>query len=317
MTEKYHKRLKDLFADIERLAEQPDSDTAAVRRELQALRARVIELEIQFLENQKREAEKVEPDPAEEVTPRRTAPPILYDKEQIGYDYTGDKLLPLQISNLSGLDVQRAIYVPLTQTGQSVGAVYVEPPPQQSWSSDETNMAESVAQQVSLQIQNLRLLAAAERARAEAQAATRRFAHESWQEYLDAIQRDERIGYAYDQNAVTPVIDAPHDADIQASVDVLGEQVGSLYLKSSPANPLTEEDRTLIEAVARQVAQQVESLRLLADAARARADAEEATRRLTRTSWQEYAEQRQDETMGFVYDSNRVTPLEAGNCPGT
>ncbi|GAB4501688.1 MAG: hypothetical protein Fur0035_12320 [Anaerolineales bacterium] len=304
--DKYHQRLKDLFADIEKLSELPDIDSAAMRRELQSLRARVIELEMRFVESQKNPP--AEPPPAEPA-PARPKAPLLYEKEQIGYAYTGDKLEPLQITTLTGLDARRALLSPLTETGRTVGAVVVEPPAERDWGAEEASLTDAVARQVSLQVQNLRLLAAAERARAEAQAATRRFAHESWQDYLDAIHQNERIGYAFDQNAVTPYSGLA-EADFQATVSVLDEQIGRLALKTSPSQPLSEEDKKLVSAVASQMGQQVENLRLLADASRARAEAEEATRRMTLANWQEYAARNADGTLGFLYDSNAVTPLK-------
>ena len=338
--DKYNQRLKELFADIERLSEIPDIDLAAMRREVQSLRARVLEMEIRLLEDQKNAPAVVKetasndnvvppalpktssndsevspvlpktPSNDSEIPPAPPKAPILYEKEQVGYTYSGDKLEPLQISNLSGLDVQNAIHIPLTETGQAVGAMVVESPSEQKWKPEDTDLAEAVARQVSLQIQNLRLLAAAEGARAEAQAATRRFTHESWQSYLDAIHQNEHIGYAYDQNAVTPFGELTlADADFQETVQVMEEQVGELYFKTSPARPFSEEDKALISAVARQLGQQVESLRLLADASRARAAAEEATRRLTRDSWKEFADRKEDSALGFVYDLNQVTPL--------
>lgn len=315
--EKYKQRLKALFADIERLSETPDIDMTAMRRELQSLRARVIEMEISLLESQKNSpvVDEIVTDESESL-PARPKVPILYEKEQVGYAYTGDKLEPLQITNITGLDVQHAIHVPLTETGQDVGAMYIEAPSEQNWTPEDADLAESVAQQVSLQIQNLRLLAAAESARIEAQAATRRFTHESWQSYLDAINQSERVGYAYDQNAVVPFSEqALHDADFQESVQVMDEQVGRLFLKTSPAHPLDEDDKALIAAVARQLGQQVENLRLLADASRARAEAEEATRRLTKDSWQQFADRQEDSTLGFVYDSNQVLPLTEAGTP--
>jgi len=177
--------------------------------------------------------------------------------------------------------------------------------------TDDSDLAESVVQQVSLQIQSLRLLAEAERARAEAQAATRRFSHVSWQNYLDAIHQNEQVGYSYDQNAVAPFNESlPAEADFEQTVQVMDDQVGQLYLKTSPVHPLNADDKALVAAVARQLGQQVENLRLLADASRARADAEEATRRLTHESWQDYVGRNEDATLGFVYDLNRVAPLE-------
>jgi signal transduction histidine kinase len=74
---------------------------------------------------------------------------------------------------------------------------------------------------------------------------------------------------------------------------------------------LTDDDKSIIGAIAKQVSQQVESIRLLADASRARAEAEEATRRLTRQNWETYTA-REDAATGFIYDSIKVSPLEEG-----
>ena len=91
---------------------------------------------------------------------------------------------------------------------------------------------------------------------------------------------------------------------------LMDEQVGALYVKTNPSRPLTNDDRQLLSAVAQQVAQQVESIRLLADASRARGEAEEATRRLTQDSWVSYTSDQDELSLGFIYDSNQVTSLE-------
>ena len=66
----------------------------------------------------------------------------------------------------------------------------------------------------------------------------------------------------------------------------------------------------MVDAVAEQVAQQVENIRLLADAARARARAEEAVRSLAHDNWQKFSEDHDESEMAFVYDSLNVKPLK-------
>ena len=256
--------------------------------ELQMLRARVLDLESQFQGNGK-----------------SASAPMIYEKEQVGFAFKGDALEPLRISNYEeGFEAQNAIRAPLTSTGQTIGSMYIEANPEKSWDLEEEQLANTVAQQASLQIQSLRLLASAERARTEAEEATRSFMHESWASYLDAIHQNERIGYAYDQASVTPFLD---DSDIDGAhretVKVMDEQVGTLALKNDPSRPLTDDDKKLAAAVANQIAQQVENIRLLADASRARAEAEEATRRLTHESWQGFAARRKGDTLSFAYDT--------------
>ena len=126
---------------------------------------------------------------------------------------------------------------------------------------------------------------------------------------MDGIHTDERIGYAYDQSAVTPHIDRPGvEGGYEESVAVMDEQVGTLFLKPDPSRPFTPEDKTLIASIANRIAQQVENIRLLADAARARAQAEEATRLLTHEAWEAYL--RQNSELSYVYDSVRVRAID-------
>jgi hypothetical protein len=115
----------------------------------------------------------------------------------------------------------------LIASGETIGEMKIEPPAERELTPDEENMVNAVAQQVSLQIQNLRLLAAAERARAEAQAANRQFTHQNWESFMDGIRSSERIGYVYDQASVAPFADpSPAEADIQERVNVLDEHIG-------------------------------------------------------------------------------------------
>jgi signal transduction histidine kinase len=315
------KRLETLFSDPEQIAEKgntppvtheapaspPVNDSSASSREMDTLLSRIRELEAQLKESEVRASAQ-----ASAVEARPTAS-ILYEKEQVGYSFSSENPVPLRVTTFAAPKLDNAIKAPLTASEQLIGEIQIEPPSDRVWSAEETNLANAVAQQASLQIQSLRLLATTERARAEAQAATRRFTHENWEAFMDGIHQSERIGYVYDQSSVAPFGEAaPVEHDFQATVNVLDEHVGDLFLKAAPARPLTDADRALVSAVARQLGQQVENLRLLADASRARANAEEATRRLSRENWQAFTTQKAD-TLGFAYDSIQVTPC--GNTP--
>jgi signal transduction histidine kinase len=322
LRKKYRQRLDALFSDIKRLAADPAGDTPAIRRELDELRARLCELEEQFSESAKRTAEPESAPPSEIMEAEgneeeaRPVAPILYEKEHVGYVYTDDGVKSLQALMPALPGAIDTIIAPLKASGQMIGKMQIEPALERPWTKEEASLLNAVAQQASLQIQNLRLLAEAERSRAEAEAATRRFMHENWDSYLDAIHHSERVGYAYDQAAVTPYMEpARAEGGFLESVQVMDEQVGTLYLKPDPARPLTKDDKALVSAIARQIAQQVENLRLLADATRSRAEAEEATRRLTREGWQSYTSQQDQAGLCFVYDSNRVTALGESPLP--
>jgi signal transduction histidine kinase len=303
--DKYRQRLDELFATIEQLEANPESHLPAIRCELDELRARLTELETTFLEAQKQNSSNASAGNAQ----TRRAAPILYETERVGYAFADDKV---QMINEQGLGLQVAqelMIAPLIAGEQSIGEIQLRSSTERQWTSEEMQLANTVAQQASLQIQNLRLLEATERARAEAEAASRQFMYEGWESFMDGIHTDERIGYAYDQSAVTPHIDRPGvEGGYEESVAVMDEQVGTLFLKPDPSHPFTPEDKTLIAGIANRVAQQVENIRLLADAARARAQAEEATRLLTHEAWQTYL--RQNSELSYTYDSVRVRAID-------
>jgi len=309
---KSSKRVEKLFSEIEQLASevsgdglqelpvpvapinestQPETPAASMLQELESLRERVKELETQI----------------DEKNGKAPSAPILYEKEEVGFAYVGDKVMPVKANQKPVQDEADVVKTPLTSSGRSIGEVQIAKPSERPLTDDDLKLANAIAQQASLQIENLRLLAATERARAEAEEATHQFTHRNWANFLDAIHNSERIGYAYDQSAVEPFSDpAPVQYDHEEIMQVLDQQIGRVFVKGNKA--LNDDDKALINAIAKQVGQQVENIRLLADASRARAEAEEATRRLTRENWQTYTEQ-EEAASGFVYDSVKVSPL--------
>jgi signal transduction histidine kinase len=307
--EKYYERLRALFRDLDFLEASPASGTAAIREQLCALRGRLEQLESEFRNGKASLVGRERPAAAQAESQ------ILYEKEKVGYAYAGDRLEALGAEDLGEVKKTGTVQIPLAAGGETIGEVQIEPP-ERALTEDELGLAADVARKASQQIQNLRLLAAMERARAEAETASHRFVHEGWASYLDAIHQNERIGYMYDQTAVTPYVERlhPNSGHLQP-VEVTSEQVGAIYLKTSPSRPLEDDDRELIAAVARRVGQQVENLRLLADASRARAEAEEATRQLTRENWRTYTTQAHPEARAFAYDSVQVAPLKAADLP--
>jgi signal transduction histidine kinase len=317
---KFRERLGSLFTDIERLSFDTASATPEIRLELDALRTRLHKLEKEILESKEtipmppvpvgrapEDAEIQLPPSAQEPAP--LAGPILYEREQIGFAYSDNKLL--QVRDAGALSKNPcAISAPLMVSGEPIGKVQLASRAEKDWAPEETEIVNAVAQQVSQQIQSLRLLAETERARGEAENATRRFMHEGWASYLDAVHQNERIGYAYDQASVAPFNEQLKlDGGVQEMVSVMDEQVGAVYLTPAADRPLTEADREMISSVADQIAQQVENIRLLADASRARAEADEVVKRITRESWESFTARNEEGTLGFVYDTNQVTPM--------
>lgn len=170
---------------------------------------------------------------------------------------------------------------------------------------------EALAGQLAVAVQNATLLEEAKQARAEVEAQARRLVRKNWTEYLDAVHKPEQIGFVFDRNEVAPlegidnILDESHA--VSAPISLTGEEFGSLVVELDDESK-NKQIGELVSTVARQVAQQLENLRLLDNAERYRFDAEQAVRRQTRQGWQEFVNTQKGDSLGYLFDLNEVRP---------
>lgn len=221
-------------------------------------------------------------------------------------DFRPNPLLPETRSEMA---------VPLLLGDQIVGVLDLQSVEANALNQDNLPAFEALAGQIAVAVQNANLLEQAEQARAEVEGQARRLVRTGWQEHLDAIHRPEQTGFSFEKNQVTPL---DEDLQLDQQVDALvvpitftGQQLGSLVvdMEQERQTPQTVE---LVNIVARQVAQQVENLRLLESAERYRLEAENAARRLTREGWEEYFSAKSGQTLGYLYDLKEVKPHKSG-----
>src|SRR5690606_32889254 len=96
-------------------------------------------------------------------------------------------------------------------------------------------------------------------------------------------------GGAVHANPDLKMIEEGSDGALSAEIELNRVPIGEIRLKAQPQQRWTAQDVEIVEHVAGLVAQQVENLRLLAEAERYREEAETALRRLTQESWQDVA----------------------------
>lgn len=173
---------------------------------------------------------------------------------------------------------------------------------------------ETLAGQVAIAIQNARLFAVAEEARSEVEMQVRGITQQGWRDFLNAIERGEKIGYAFNQTDITPIDDGhlastPTEGTVNMPVSVSGAQIGTLQIVDDASRSWTIREAEVLQAVAAQLAQRVESLRLLAQAENYRTEAELALRRLTREGWEAFQEQAPETGISLIYDQNEVKSL--------
>jgi signal transduction histidine kinase len=143
-----------------------------------------------------------------------------------------------------------------------------------------------------------------------------------WEEFLDAIHRKDRVGFEYEEGSetisdlVNPLVQPASQTTLAVPLMLSGETIGSLHLERVPEgqtpSPLSwsQEENSLVRAIADRIAQHLDNLRLLSQAERYRVEAEEAARRLTREGWESYMQTTTQVTAGFVYDLDEVKPID-------
>jgi GAF domain-containing protein len=204
--------------------------------------------------------------------------------------------------------------IPLIADGQVIGVLDMQSETPGALNQGNLPAFEALAGQVAIAIQNAALFAETRQARAEVEDQVRRLTQEGWQGFMDAGQRQERIGFAFDQSTTVPIEKeelsaAPTEGSLSTPIRVGGAEIGTVQVAGEDGQHWTGEDVELVKAATAQLAQHIENLRLLAQAEQYRGEAEQALRRLTREGWDEYIQSGQMPAAGFVYDLNEVRTL--------
>ena len=229
---------------------------------------------------------------------------IVKDTKQSA-DYLPNPLLP---------NTRYEMAVPLIAGGQVLGVLNMQAEQPDVMNESSLPPFETLAAQISIAIQNANLFAEAEVARSEVEAQVRRLTERGWQEFLNAIERGQKLGFAFDQQEVVPLhaddfSESALENALNVPISVTNEQIGVIQLDDELNRVWTGRETAIVQAAARQLAQHIENLRLLAQADRYRDEAEQSARRLTHEGWDVYLQSRAEQASGYRFDLNQVQPL--------
>ncbi len=215
-------------------------------------------------------------------------------------------------------DTRSEMAVPLLIGEKVVGVLDLQDRGAGKLNQESLGAFEALAGQLAIAIQNANFLAETEQARAEIEAQARRQSRANWADYMDAIHKPEEAGFMFEKNNIYPMSQAEqshleiNDSALSAPIAVTGESLGNLVVELEEQSPIVRTNE-LVNTVARQVAQQIENLRLLNSAERYRFEAEEAARRQARENWKEYKETNTDKSMSYMYDLKEVRSFNSEN----
>jgi len=172
-------------------------------------------------------------------------------------------------------DTRSEMAVPLLVGDSVVGVLDMQSAQPGALTLEVLPAFEALAGQLAIAIQNANFLAETEQARAELEEQARRLVRKNYADYMESIHETEEIGYLIERGQIAPLPKEQTEAQnaLVTPIAITGEDIGDLVVELEGQSPIARTNEFL-EAISRQVAQQVESLRLLDNAERYRAEAE-------------------------------------------
>lgn len=181
--------------------------------------------------------------------------------------------------------------VPLIASNRIVGVLDMQSKEINGLNTENQPAFEALAGQLAVAIQNASLFEQVTQARLEVENRAAQQAHLNWINFLNAMDRSERIGYAFNQSEVIPLVNTSGELDqrnsLHTPLTVAGAEIGSIHVSDDPNRKWTSTEAAIINETATQLSRHIESLRLLAQSDKYRQEAEQVSKRLTRRGWNE------------------------------
>lgn len=173
--------------------------------------------------------------------------------------------------------------VPLLVEGRVIGVLDMQADKVNTFTENNLTVFEAMGTQLAVSIDSAQQWARAREAQQKVEEAVKQLTHQSWVERLASYRGD--LSFAYDLAEVAPVSvfdseTANGDNKLVVPLVVQNEPIGELAVKAPSQHAPSSDAQALVVAVAQQLAQKVENLRLF-DQTQQRAAREQMARQIT------------------------------------
>ncbi len=224
--------------------------------------------------------------------------------------FHANSLLPFTRSELA---------VPLLVGERLVGVLDLQSERTEVLTNDSLPIYQSLADQLAVAVENIQLLREAERAQQEAEQYAKLVSHSEQLEDWGDAETKKIMGVRYDLNTLEeydgPVVAEIGSQALRVPIMMANESFGTIQVEADGNREWTDESRALVTAVAQQIGQRAKNLRLLVEADRYRAEAQQAVRSLSRQAWRQYLSEQRGQVEGFVYAEDTVTTWKEDKQP--
>lgn len=193
---------------------------------------------------------------------------VVSDTENSGL-YQAHPLLP---------DTKSELAVPLKVEGRVIGVLDMQDNKVDTFTSENLTVFEAMAVQLAISIDSARQWTNAQDAQERAEKALQQLTREAWADKLVSSRGEE--GYVYNLSDIKSLSEASWMSDDNVSIPLVvqDQAIGQLSVNAADRG-LTDDEQALLQAVAQQLAQKAENLRLF-EATQQRASREQIARRI-------------------------------------
>jgi GAF domain-containing protein len=230
--------------------------------------------------------------------------PIIIPDTTQTYAFRPNSLLP---------ETRSEMCIPLTVGDRIVGVLDMQSDVGDSLNEEKLPAFMMLAGQLAIAIENAALYQQQSETFILLEEQARRLTYDGWNNYLDAINQNERIGIAYEHGKIIPIMKLDQKTKGEntyiTNLNVAGGPIGFIQLEREQNEAWHKNELEIVQAVADQITNQIESLRLLDQAKRYRKEAESIARLIAREGWQLYSNEKYGGEVAFYYDHHQVQKI--------
>ncbi len=180
-------------------------------------------------------------------------------------------------------ETRSELTVPLVVEDRVVGVLDMQADKVNTFTENNVTAFEAMATQLAIAIDSAQQWSLAQEAQQKTEEAIRQLTRQGWAERLAAYR--ESLGFAYDLSTVSPLSKSEQketngEAKLAVPVVVQNEPIGHLAVEMPAQRTLSPDEQGLLRAVAQQLAQKAENLRLF-EQTQQRAAREQIARQIT------------------------------------
>ncbi|MFT7584866.1 MAG: GAF domain-containing protein [Cellvibrionaceae bacterium] len=230
-------------------------------------------------------------------------------KETILVSDTSDS--ELFLANPLLMRTRSEMAIPLIVSDQVLGVLNLQSIYINGLSPSLHKAIEGLGSQLAIALDHANRIAELEEAQQNVSEQAARLTRVGWKNWLASLDKGEELTYSYQSTSSqqSGIDDKSHNMFMASAIVVSGAEVGNVHIETDSTRHWGLEDIDLVRAVADQLGQKIENLRLLNESDRYREEAEIALRQLTRDNWGEFTDN--FDIGGFVFNGQTVDPLNS------